>query len=189
MRPGLQDLVVLDLTHNYPGPYCTMNLADLGANVIHIENSTKPPRNPPPHFDIHGTKISGLITILKRNKKSIGLDLKNPAALDVFYKLVKTADVIIESYRPGIPTKLKIDYETVSKINPGIIYLSLTGYGQDGPLATNPGHDLNFQALAGILDQNTPKTAPDKNKPLINSSLQIGLFATGLLCSTAILAA
>lgn len=142
----LDGIKILDLSRMAPGPYCTMLLGDLGADVIKIEQ---------PGFGIIPIDVDeetwAAYFALDRNKRSILLNLKNPEARQVFYKLVETADVILEGYRPGVVKQLGVDYDTVKKINPSIIYCSLSGYGQDGPYHDLPGHDINYIALAGAL--------------------------------------
>ena len=140
----LENITVLDLTRMLPGPYCSMILSDLGANVIHINDPRYPYGSPPPFFQKGRYKESAFNSILMRNKKSITLNLKKPEALEIFYELVKKSDVVLETFRPKVTNKLKVDYDTLSKINNSIIYCSLTGYGQNGPYEQVAGHDLNY---------------------------------------------
>lgn len=146
MAPPLLGIKVLDLSRMGPGPCCTMFLADLGADVIKIEQ---------PGFGIIPLPVDeetwAAYYALDRNKKSIILNFKMKEACQVFYELVKTADVVLEGFRPGVAKRLKIDYETVKRINPRIVYCSLTGYGQDGPYHDLPGHDINYISVAGAL--------------------------------------
>ncbi|MBI4040761.1 MAG: CoA transferase, partial [Deltaproteobacteria bacterium] len=145
----LSGIRVLDLGHLLPGPLTAVLLADLGAEVIKIE---KPPRGdanryiPPLQ---HG--ISPYFLMLNRNKKSIFLDLKQPKDHRKFLKLVQKSDVLIENFRPGVMKKLALDHEALSKINPKLIYCSISGYGQKGPWKGHAGHDLNYVALSGLL--------------------------------------
>ena len=146
MALPLDGIKILDLSRNAPGPFCTMLLGDLGAEIIKIEQ---------PGYGIIPIDVDqdtwAAYFALDRNKKSIILNLKSPNARQIFYRLVETADVILESYRPGIAKQLQVDYETVKKINPRLVYGSLTGYGQNGPYRELPGHDINYIALAGAL--------------------------------------
>ncbi|MBD3226880.1 MAG: CoA transferase [Candidatus Lokiarchaeota archaeon] len=146
---------VLDLTRLLPGPYLTMLLGDYGADVLKIEDPIVGDyvRWRPPYIKNKNKtkKINALFTYLNRNKKSLTLNLKKKEGLKIFYRLVETADIIVESFRPIVKEKLKIDYETVKEINPTIIYVSLTGFGQNGPLKKVAGHDLNYISLTGIL--------------------------------------
>ncbi len=152
----LENIVVLDLTQLLPGPYCTMILADMGAKVIRIQNPKYLYAGLPPFYHKEGAKISALNTIIMRNKKSIALDLKNPASREIFYDLTKKADIVIEGFRPGVVEKLGIDYNTLKNLNQKLIYCSLTGYGQNGPYRNLPGHDLNYVGLSGNLVKNRP---------------------------------
>ncbi|MHA1436920.1 MAG: CoA transferase [Promethearchaeota archaeon] len=151
MTLPLSGIKVLDLSRLLPGPYCSMILADLGADILRIEDPKFPYANPPPFFQVGRYRESAFNSILMRNKRSMTLNLKKPEALKIFYELVKKADVVLDTFRPKITNKLKIDYETLSKINPSIICASLTGYGQDGPYEQLPGHDLNYISICGIL--------------------------------------
>ncbi|TFF89459.1 MAG: CoA transferase [Promethearchaeota archaeon] len=154
-RLPLDGVKVLDLTRLLPGPYLTMMLGDYGAEVFKIEDPDVGDYvrwRPPYIYNKDRTKkMNALFTYLNRNKKSLTLNLKKKEGLKIFYKLVMTADIIVESFRPDVKEKLKIDYETVKRINPTIIYVSLTGFGQSGPLRDVAGHDLNYIALTGIL--------------------------------------
>jgi len=149
---ALSGIKVLDLTRLLPGPYCTLMLADYGAEVIKIEEpgigdyirSRKPA--------IGG--IGARHLTVNRNKKSVELNLKTEAGIEIFNKMARDADVIIEGFRPGVMERLGIGYEQISKINPEIVYCSLTGYGQTGPYRSLPGHDINYAGYSGILSLN-----------------------------------
>ena len=131
----IEGVRVLDLTRLAPGPYCTMLLADLGADVVVV-----------------GGGRSGLpISEFSRGKRFITLDMKDAAGQDAFRHLAKGADVVVEGFRPGVVARLGAGYEELSDLNPRLIYCSLTGYGQEGPLAQEAGHDINYLALAGVL--------------------------------------
>ena len=145
----LEGIRILDLSRLLPGPFCTMILADMGAEVIKIEEPERGDYNRfwPPIKN----KNSGYFIGINRNKKSITLNLKDERAKKIFYKLVKNSYVVVESFRPGVTEKLGIDFHTLKKINNKIIYLSLTGFGQNTSLKLRPAHDLNFLALSGIL--------------------------------------
>lgn len=154
----LEGFRVLDLSRLLPGPLCTRHLADLGADVIKLEapGTGDYLRSQPPLQN----GVSVLFLQLNRNKRSLALDLRHPAGQAVLHRLVKTADVFLETFRPGVAEKLGAGYATLSALRPGLIYCSLTGYGQNGPLAHTAGHDLNFQALSGALDQTGSAAAP-----------------------------
>lgn len=145
---ALTGIRVLDMSRLLPGPYCTMLLADFGAEVIKIEEPGKGDysRSFPPFLKDFGYWHLQL----NRNKQSVVLDLKSEEGKNIFLELVKTADVVVESYRPGILKKLGVDYEAAAKVNPKIIYCSLSGYGREGPLAHKADHDLGYLSLAGV---------------------------------------
>ncbi len=153
----LDHIRVLDLTRLAPGPHCTMILADMGADVIRIEEPGGGRRATMERAREDSEKVREAelrrkaYNALDRNKRSIVLNLKVPAAREAFYELVKTADVVVEGYRPGVVKRLGVDYETLAAINPRIIGCSITGYGQDGPYRLLVGHDINYIALAGAL--------------------------------------
>ena len=145
----LQAIRVLDLTRLLPGPYCTLMLADFGAEVIKVEDPVAGDylRDFEPKLDAD----SAVFHSLNRNKKSICLDLKTEKERSHFLKLVETADVVMESFRPGVMKRLGLDYETLKQINPRLIYCAITGYGQTGPYKDKPGHDINYLSYAGLL--------------------------------------
>lgn len=150
MPKPLEGIRVLDLTHMLPGPFCTMMLADMGAEVIKVENPNGGDsfRTRKPLKKNEGTAF----LMLNRNKKSVVVDLKTEEGRNFFMKLASTADIVFEQFKPGTVKKLGIDYEQVKAHNPSIIYCSLTGYGQEGPYALMPGHDINYLSLSGVLD-------------------------------------
>ena len=149
-QPGaLSGFRILDATRLLPGAFCSQILADMGAEIIKIEEPGRGDYNRtfPPLYKGE----SGSFLLLNRNKKSISLNLKSPEGKEIFKKLVATADVVIEGFRPGVMERLGLSYETLKEINPGIIFCSISGYGQDGPYRLTPGHDLNYLAIAGAL--------------------------------------
>jgi crotonobetainyl-CoA:carnitine CoA-transferase CaiB-like acyl-CoA transferase len=149
---ALEGIKVLDLSMLVPGAFCTMLLGDFGADVLKIEapgvNEFRGSSGALPKEE---QRKAAAYYALDRNKKSIVVNLKSEAGREVFYRLSRGADVIVEGFRPGVVKRLKIDYQTISKLNPRIIYCSLSGYGQDGPYHTFPGHDINYIAMAGVL--------------------------------------
>jgi crotonobetainyl-CoA:carnitine CoA-transferase CaiB-like acyl-CoA transferase len=188
----LNNVRILDLSRMLPGPYCSMILSDLGAEVIHINDPRYPYANPPPFFQKGRYRESAFNSILMRNKKSISINLKKKKGIEIFYDLVRKADVVLESFRPKITEKLKIDYETLHKINPSIIYCSLTGYGQFGPYEQIAGHDLNYIGICGILSLNkerllNPKQNQEKNP--VPPGAQIADIGGGLVSAIGILGA
>lgn len=144
----LSHIKVLDFSTLLPGPYASLLLADMGAEVLRIESPTRVDlvKHLPPVIG----KTSAAHQYLNRSKKSIALDLKQSKSIDIVKKLIKEYDVILEQFRPEVMKKLGLDYETLSKINPKLIYCSITGYGQTGPYKDKAGHDLNYLAIAGI---------------------------------------
>ncbi|NHJ20883.1 MAG: CoA transferase [Candidatus Lokiarchaeota archaeon] len=192
MSLPLEGIVVVDLTRMLPGPYASMILADLGADVIRVEDPKYPYGSPPPFFQKGRYRESAFNSIIMRNKKSITLDLKKEKALEVFYKLVERADVVLETFRPKVTKKLKIDYDTLSKINKSLIYCSLTGYGQSGPYEQIAGHDLNYIGICGILDLNKERPIEGQKeherKPIL-PGVQAADIGGGLVSTIGILGA
>ena len=174
---------VLDLTRLLPGPMASMHLADLGADVIKIEE---------PGGGDYGRALgpmggdtSWFFQVVNRNKRSLQLDLKQPAGVEVFLRLAQDADLILEGFRPGVVDKLGIGHAAASAVNPRLVYCALTGYGQSGPLRSRAGHDINYLALSGVLDQIGSESGP----PVV-PNLQIGdLLGGALTALVAVLAA
>jgi len=140
---------VLDLTNVMSGPYCTLMLADMGAEVVKIE--AFPEGDMSRRFEPKVNGESYCFAVLNRNKRSIGLNLKSPQGLDVFRRLAKQSDFIVENFRPDVKRKMGIDYEAVKKLNPGVIYGSVSGFGQTGPYAMKGGYDIVAQGVTGIM--------------------------------------
>lgn len=144
---ALDHLTVLDLTRVRAGPTAVRQLADWGANVIKIEQ-------PPSENDgegLGGPRHGADFQNLHRNKRGITLDLKRQAGRDAFYRLAERADVVLENYRPDVKTRLGIDYETLSRVNPRLVYASISGFGQDGPYRDRPGFDQIAQGMGGLM--------------------------------------
>ncbi|MBS7246922.1 MAG: CoA transferase [Candidatus Jordarchaeales archaeon] len=150
MPAPLEGITVLDLTRLLPGPFCSMILGDLGANVIKIESVRLGDwtRWVPPFIQSE----SAIFLSVNRNKKSVTLNLRSEEGLEIFYRMVRRSDVILEGFRPGVARRLRIDYDTVRKINPRIVYCSISGFGQNGPYAERSGHDVNYVGIGGVLD-------------------------------------
>lgn len=176
MKDALQGIRVLDVTYYVPGPYAGMRLAEMGADVIKVE----PPAGEPARH------MSGGHVHLANNKGKtiIHLDLKSKEGRKKMLELVKEADALIETFRPGVMKKLGLDYETLRRINPGLVYCSLSGYGQEGPLASLGSHDLNYLALSGVLDQ-----MADASGNPVHPRNTFADYTGGLLASEQILAA
>ena len=149
MSLPLEGVRVLDLTSVMAGPYCTMVLGDMGAEVIKVENF--PEGDASRRFDPKVNGESYCFAVLNRNKKSIGLNMKDPRGKDAFMKLAAKADIITENFRPGVVKKLGIDYDSVAKVNPGVIYASMSGFGQTGPYGHKGGFDIVAQGMSGIM--------------------------------------
>lgn len=148
MKGPLASLKVLDFSTLLPGPFASLLLADMGAQVLRVESPTRMDlvRVLPPHDD----GVSASHAYLNRNKRSIALDLKRPEAVEVVKQLVREYDIVLEQFRPGVMDKLGVGYEALKAINPKLIYVSITGYGQTGPYRDRAGHDINYLALAGV---------------------------------------
>jgi crotonobetainyl-CoA:carnitine CoA-transferase CaiB-like acyl-CoA transferase len=193
MTMPLEGITVLDLTRLAPGPYCTMILADLGAEVIKIEEPGPPtgrraqqaaglPTTPPPRY---GVERHSPHWALNRNKKTLGLNLKHDAARQIFYRLAERADVVVEEFRPGVAKRLGIDYDTLRQRNARLIYCAITGYGQTGPYKDLVGHDINYISTAGCLGMIGQKGGP----PVIPHNLIADFAAGGMHGAIGILAA
>jgi len=171
---ALSNLKILDFSTLLPGPFGTLVLADLGAQVLRVEA--------PNRLDLTrelGEKdgdASYTHRYLNRSKKSIALDLKNPGALAVVKKLIAEYDVVVEQFRPGVMAKLGLSYDVLKEINPKLIYCSLTGYGQTGVYKDRAGHDNNYLALAGIQDYSRRK-----NQAPVPAGIQIADVAGGAM--------
>ena len=160
-RQVYENLKVLDVTNNYAGPMAGAMLADYGAEVWHVEKPVLGDDNRyfPPIID--GISINYCTS--NRGKKSVVLDLKDPRGAEAFRKLAAQADVLLESYRPGVMKKLGLDYETLKEINPRLIYCSISAYGQEGPYANRPGYDVIAQAVSGMMEMTgEPDGPPNK---------------------------
>src|SRR5918998_5566249 len=178
----LERLKVLDLTQVMAGPFCCQVLADMGADVTKVE----PPETGDQSRRSLGFKMKGEDTAafiaINRNKKSMTLNLKEDGAREIFYRLVREADVVVENFRPGVTKKLGVDYETLKEINPRIIYASVSGFGQTGPYATRPGYDLIAQGMSGVMSVTGEPGGPPAKCGVPIGDLSAGLFfAFGVL--------
>lgn len=181
MRKALQGLKVVDLTSALNGPFCTMMLADYGADVIKIEPvSGEQCREWGPIDEKSGE--SGFYCYVNRNKKGVTLNLKSEKGLQMFYELVKDADILVENYKGGVTKKLGIDYESVKKINPTIIYGSGSGFGQYGPMTHRPCYDIVAQSMGGMVyltgfkDTNPVKVGPSVADHVAGIYLTVGVL-------------
>ena len=180
----LAGIRVLDLSQVMAGPFCCMLLGDMGADVIKVEppgvgDQTRRSMG----FRMKGEDSPGFLA-LNRNKRSIALNLKSEAGRKVLYRLVETADVVVENNRPGVVKKLQADYETLSRINPRLVYASISGFGQYGPWAQRPGFDLIAQAMTGVISATgIPGAEP------VKSGVPVGDLGAGMFATYAILSA
>ena len=165
---------VLDLTRLLPGPLCTLHLADMGADVIKVEDPTAGDyaRWYQPLSKTHGHYFLSV----NRNKRSVKLDLRSEEGKSVFKDLAKTADIIVEGFRPGVMDRLGVGYETIAAINPRVVFCAISGYGADGPYRDRAGHDINYLSYAGIAEQMGGRDGPPQ---LVN--FQIADLAGGTL--------
>lgn len=177
LRAGpLQGMKVLDFTTLLPGPYSSMMLADMGAEVLRIESPIRPDmaRITPP---LIAQDVSATHAMINRNKRALGLNLKTKEAKNIIYELVRPKeggfDVILEGFRPGVMEKLGLGYNDLKKINGDVIYCSITGYGQTGPMRDRAGHDINYLALSGLASYGGTKGNPSL------SAMQIADIAGG----------
>jgi crotonobetainyl-CoA:carnitine CoA-transferase CaiB-like acyl-CoA transferase len=154
MSLPLQDIRVLDLSRLLPGGFCSLLLADFGADVLKVEDTGMGDyiRWSPPYYEgAHDSAKSALFLALNRNKRSIRLDLKSEGGREALLALVREYDVVLESFRPGVLDRLGVGYERMREVNPGIVYCAISGYGQDGPKRDASGHDMNYLGLVGLL--------------------------------------
>jgi crotonobetainyl-CoA:carnitine CoA-transferase CaiB-like acyl-CoA transferase len=163
MNPSgaLSGITVIDLSRLLPGPYCTMLLADHGAQVIAMED---------PRYRDSGEFVAPVY----RNKRHMTLNLKSDAGREIFFKLAENADVVVEGFRPGVVKRLGVDYASVCRTNPEIVYCSITGYGQTGSMKHAAGHDVNYLSRAGLLD-----LMGEKNRPPAIPGIQIADLVGG----------
>jgi crotonobetainyl-CoA:carnitine CoA-transferase CaiB-like acyl-CoA transferase len=175
---------VLDVSQVMAGPYACMLLADLGADVVKVE----PPQGGDQTRGAMGFKLKGSDSMgflnMNRNKRSITLDLKSDSGRQVLYRMVKEADILVENYRPGVMKRLGTDYETLSAINPKLVYVSISGFGQTGPWAARPGFDLMAQAMSGIMSVTGYPDGPPVKAGVPVADIGCALFATyGMLAA------
>jgi formyl-CoA transferase len=177
----LEGLRVVDLTQAMAAPFCSMNLADMGADVIKVE--------PPTGEDMRRGSVgrnghSGTFLTINRSKRGITVDLKQPAGVQIVHRLVRTADVFVQNYRPGAAGRLGVDYATLAAINPRLVYCSISGFGSTGPYAPRGGYDLIAQGMSGIISVTGDADGPPAKAGLPVSDLSAGLFgAYGILCA------
>jgi alpha-methylacyl-CoA racemase len=175
----LAGLRVLDLSRLLPGPFCSLLLADFGAEVIKVEDTGMGDyvRWSPPYYEgAEETARGALFLALNRGKRSVRIDLKSDAGREVLLRLVRDADVLLESFRPGVMDRLGVGYERLRQENSGLVYCAISGYGQDGPLRDRSGHDINYLGLNGLLG-----LTGDADGPPVQSAGQIADIGGGSL--------
>jgi crotonobetainyl-CoA:carnitine CoA-transferase CaiB-like acyl-CoA transferase len=183
MAPPLAGITVVDLTRVLAGPYCTMLLGDMGAEIIKIErpDGGDDTRGFGPPY-LNGE--SAVFLSINRNKKSVTLNLKHPEGKQIFTQLVERADVLVENFRPGTMASLGFDYAAVSHLNPRLIYCSLSGFGQTGPYADRGGYDTIAQAMSGIMSATGHPDMPPAKAGVPVADIGTGMFgAFGILCA------
>ncbi|MEA2158193.1 MAG: alpha-methylacyl-CoA racemase [Solirubrobacteraceae bacterium] len=179
MTLPLEGLTVLDLSRLLPGGFCSMMLADFGADVIKVEDTGMGDyvRWAPPYYEgAEETARGALFLALNRAKRSIRIDLKTEAGKQVLLRLARDADVLLESFRPGVLTRLGVGYDQLREVNPALVYCAITGYGQDGPNRDRSGHDMNYLGLNGLLG-----LTGDSDGPPVQAAGQIADIGGGAL--------
>lgn len=185
-QPPLKGIRVLDLTRIIAGPYCAMILGDLGAEIIKVEQPKIGDESRawgPPWVK----EMSAYFISINRNKKSLTLNLKNPQGIEIFKSLVKTADVLLENYRPGTMEEMGLSYDVLQEINPRLVYCDMTGYGTEGPYRDKPGVDVIVSAIGGLMSiTGQPDGEPVKvGVPL--TDVLTGIYAFGAVASALLL--
>ena len=178
MTGPLEGIRIISMAEQYPGPYCTLLLADMGADVILVERPQggDPARGP--------AGISDFFAALARNKRSVTVDLKKEAGREVVRRLAADADAFVEGFRPGVARRLGVGYEDLRRVNPRLVYASISGFGQTGPYRDRPAHDLSYQAMAGLLYNLIPG-GNFEGRPAV----AIGDLSSGMFSALAIVAA
>jgi crotonobetainyl-CoA:carnitine CoA-transferase CaiB-like acyl-CoA transferase len=188
MSLPLEGIRVLDLSRLLPGGFCSLLLADFGADVLKVEDTGMGDyiRWATPGYEgVEDSAKGAMFLSLNRGKRSIRLDLKSEAGREVFLRLVRDADVVLESFRPGVMDRLGVGYETLREVNPGIVFCAISGYGQDGPFRDRSGHDMNYLGLIGLLG-----LTGEKDGPPVQAAGQIAdIGGGGLTAAFGILAA
>ena len=179
--PCLDGVRVLDLTRVLAGPFCTALLGDLGAEVIKVETPGGDDYRHVPPFD---EETGGLFLLLNRGKKSISLDIRSEAGRQIVRRLASNCDVVVENFRPGVMEQMGLGYAELSKANPRLIYVSISGFGQTGPMGNVPAYDLVIQAMTGFMD-----VSGEPDGPPMMTGESVADLATGLFASWSVLAA
>ena len=182
MKP-LAGLRVIDLTQAMAAPYCTMNLADMGADVITIE----PPGEGEPTRQLGAAQKNGhsaTFMTMNRGKRDLAVNLKRPEGVEIMKRLARTADVFVQNYRPGVAERLGLGWDALSAVNPRLVYCAISGFGATGPYAPRGGYDLIAQGMSGIISVTGDEDGPPAKSGVPLSDLAAGLFgAYGILCA------
>src|SRR5437762_14118966 len=177
---ALSRFTVLDLTRVRSGPTCVRQLADWGANVIKIDALMEDAPGEQPGGPRHGSDFRNLV----RNRRAMTINLKVPRGVEVFRRLVEKADVVVENFRPDVKTRLAVDYESLRKLNPRLVYGSISGFGQDGPYHKRPGFDQIAQGMGGLMSvTGAPGAGP------MRVGIPVADLTAGLFCASGILTA
>jgi len=182
MAGALDGIRIVDQTQVMAGPFASMLLADMGAEVIKVE---PPDGEHSRHVGLQAAPgVAASFLAVNRGKKGLTLDLKQPEGVAVLKRLVETADVLVENYRPGVAKRLGVDYQTLAAVNPRLIYCSVSGFGQTGPYAARGGYDLIAQGMSGIMSATGSEDGPPVKVGVPIADLGAGLFAVlGILCA------
>lgn len=191
MAGALQNIKIVDLTQHLAGPFCTMLLADMGAEVIKIEPSWgDASRSSPQYPEVKG--LNAYFMFVNRNKRSVVLDLKSEKGVEVLKRIVESSDVVVENFRPGVMDKLGIGYDALRQVNPRIIFASISGFGQTGPYVRRPSFDIVAQAMSGWMWLNSKEPRSLNSGPSLVPSCLAGSpgdTVPGIFCALSILAA
>lgn len=190
---ALTGIKVIDLSRILAGPWCTQNLADLGADVIKVEHPERGDDTRewgPPYLEdaASGERMSAYFSCCNRGKHPQAIDFSTPEGAEAVRQLVRTADVLVENYRAGSLAKYGLDYESLRDMNPRLVYLSITGYGQTGPMADKPGYDYVFQGMGGLMSYTGQPDGKPGAGPL-RTGVAVVDISTGMYATTAVLAA
>lgn len=190
---ALAGIKVIDLSRILAGPWCTQNLADLGAEVIKVEHPGRGDDTRqwgPPYLEHEesGERLSAYFSCCNRGKRSVSIDFSSSDGADTIRAMVRSADVFVENYKAGSLAKYGLDYATLKAINPRLVYLSITGYGQTGPLADKPGYDYVFQGMGGLMSYTGLPDGQPGATPL-RTGVAVVDISTGMYATSAVLAA
>jgi crotonobetainyl-CoA:carnitine CoA-transferase CaiB-like acyl-CoA transferase len=172
MRAPFHNVTVLSLAEQLPGPYATLLMADLGADVILVER---------PGIGDPARAFPDFFASVSRNKRSVCLNLKDSEDKSAFLELAARADVVLEGYAPGTAARLGVDYESLRKVKPDLVYASISGFGQTGPYRSRPAHDISYQAIAGVLAEQA--TRPGKTPELPLGDMSAAMYAAWAIAS------